>query len=144
MAARILVVDDEPDILQFEEMVLGRAGYSVDTAADGPRALRQLTDTDYDLFILDVMMPEMNGFDVCRTLRANSRNADVPVLFLTAKREPKALLLGFEAGATMYLSKPFTADKLLVAVSTLIDRKPGDALEPTASAARGARRPRCS
>jgi DNA-binding response OmpR family regulator len=124
MAGRILVVDDEPDILQLEEMILTGAGYTVDTAADGAQALQRVAETEYDLVILDVMMPGMDGFEVCRALKADPRGADVPVLFLTAKDEPKALLEGFEAGASMYISKPFSEGKLLAMVSTLIGSQP--------------------
>jgi len=125
--SRILVVDDEPDILDLEEMILTRAGYEVDTAADGSTALERIADTAYDLVILDVMMAGLDGFEVCRRIKADPRNAALPVLFLTAKDQPKALLEGFDAGAAMYVSKPFSEAKLLAFVSTLIGSQQGGA-----------------
>jgi two-component system cell cycle response regulator len=120
MSGRILVVDDELEILQLEEMILTRAGYEVDTAADGSNALERLAGADYDLVVLDVMMPGIDGFEVCRRIKADPRLAALPVLFLTARDQPKALLEGFKAGAAMYISKPFSEAKLLALVSTLV------------------------
>ena len=125
MAARILVVDDEPDILQLERMILVNAGYEVETVADGAAALARVAESDYDLIILDVMMPDLDGFEVCQRIKADPRSSDVPILFLTAKDEPKALLEGFKAGAAMYISKPFSEAKLLALVSTLIGKATG-------------------
>jgi DNA-binding response OmpR family regulator len=125
MAARILVVDDEPDILQLERMILVNAGYEVETVADGASALARVAESDYDLIILDVMMPDLDGFEVCQRIKADPRSSDVPILFLTAKDEPKALLEGFKAGAAMYISKPFSEAKLLALVSTLVGKATG-------------------
>jgi two-component system cell cycle response regulator len=101
-------------------MILTRAGYEVDTAADGSNALERLAGADYDLVVLDVMMPGIDGFEVCRRIKADPRLAALPVLFLTARDQPKALLEGFKAGAAMYISKPFSEAKLLALVSTLV------------------------
>jgi len=125
MAGRILVVDDEPDVLELEQAMLTRAGYEVDVAADGPTALRLVDGSRYDLIILDVMMPGLDGFDVCREIKADPRHAGIPVLFLTARDEPKSLLKGFDAGASMYISKPFSEAKLLAMVQTLIAEQQG-------------------
>lgn len=123
MVARILVVDDEPDVLELERMILARAGYEVDVAGDGPLALQKLGAADegsYALIVLDVMMPGLGGLDVCRRIKADPRHAATPILFLTARGEARALLKGFEAGASMYVSKPFSEEKLLAMVRTLI------------------------
>jgi putative two-component system response regulator len=125
MAARILVVDDEPDILRLERLFLVNAGYEVETVADGASALARVAESDYDLIILDVMMPDLDGFEVCQRIKADPRSCDVPILFLTAKDEPKALLEGFKAGAAMYISKPFSEAKLLALVSTLVGKATG-------------------
>jgi DNA-binding response OmpR family regulator len=118
--ARILVVDDEQDICDLEELMLTRAGYAVDIVLDGPAALERLGRESYDLVILDVMMPQMDGYEVCRRIKADPSIAELPVLFLTARDEPRALLKGFESGGAMYISKPFSEDKLLAMVAALL------------------------
>jgi DNA-binding response OmpR family regulator len=124
MAKRILVVDDDDNILGLERMILEQKGFDVTTAAGGQDALGCLATSTFDLVLLDVMMPDMDGFTLCRKIKEDDRHRDVPVIFLTAKGGGEALAEGFESGAVMYINKPFTANKLLTIVHTMLeDRK---------------------
>jgi DNA-binding response OmpR family regulator len=121
-SARVLVVDDDEDIRVLVAARLEAAGFRADTAADGPEALRAIRDDRPDLVILDVMMPGMTGFDVCREIREDPAVADLPVIMLTARDDGAAKLLGRARGADRYLSKPFDAPDLLSAVEELTAR----------------------
>jgi putative two-component system response regulator len=118
---RILVVDDDENILNLEKTILEQKGFSVTTAGGGAEALAALADKGFDLILLDVMMPEVDGFTVCRKIKEDPRLKDIPVIFLTAKGGGEALAEGFESGAVMYINKPFTANKLLTIVHTMLD-----------------------
>jgi two-component system sensor histidine kinase/response regulator len=121
MAKRILVVDDDENILSLERTILEQKGFDVTTAGGGAEALRLLGATTFDLVLLDVMMPEVDGFTVCRKIKEDTRLKDIPVIFLTAKGGGEALAEGFESGAIMYINKPFTANKLLTIVNTMLE-----------------------
>ena len=121
MAKRILVVDDDANILNLEKTILEQKGFHVTPAAGGAEALRLLGTAMFDLVLLDVMMPEVDGFTVCRKIKEDPRLKDVPVIFLTAKGGGDALAEGFESGAVMYINKPFTANKLLTIVNTMLE-----------------------
>ena len=125
MPKRILVVDDDENILNLEKTILEQKGFEVTTAAGGAQALNMLADTAFDLILLDVMMPEVDGFTVCRKIKEDARLKDIPVIFLTAKGGGEALAEGFESGAVMYINKPFTANKLLTIVNTMLDSGSG-------------------
>ncbi|WP_203902965.1 response regulator transcription factor [Virgisporangium aliadipatigenens] len=120
--ARVLVVDDDEDIRVLVAARLEAAGYRADMVADGPEALRAIRDDKPDLVILDVMMPGMSGFDVCREIREDPAVADLPVIMLTARDDGVAKLLGRARGADRYLAKPFDAPDLLSAVEELTAR----------------------
>ena len=109
MAKRILVVDDDENILNLEKTILEQKGFDVTGAGGGAEALKVLEDRVFDLVLLDVMMPEVDGFAVCRRIKEDPRLKDIPVIFLTAKGGGDALAEGFESGAVMYINKPFTA-----------------------------------
>jgi putative two-component system response regulator len=126
MAKRILVVDDDENILNLEKTILEQKGFDVTAAAGGAEALRLLADRAFDLVLLDVMMPEVDGFTVCRKIKEDPRLKDIPVIFLTARGGGEALAEGFESGAVMYINKPFTANKLLTIVNTMLE--PGASL----------------
>jgi len=96
-------------------------GFEVTGANGGAEALRLLADQAFDLVLLDVMMPEVDGFAVCRKIQENPRLKEMPVIFLTAKGGGEALAEGFESGAVMYINKPFTANKLLTIVNTMLE-----------------------
>ena len=121
MAKRILVVDDDENILSLERTILEQKGFDVTSAGGGAEALKLLADKTFDLVLLDVMMPEVDGFTVCRKIKEDPRLKDVPVIFLTAKGGGDALAEGFESGAVMYINKPFTANKLLTIVNTMLE-----------------------
>jgi CheY-like chemotaxis protein len=125
MAKRILVVDDDENILSLERTILEQKGFDVTAAAGGAEALRILADQVFDLVLLDVMMPEIDGFTVCRKIKEDPRLKDIPVIFLTAKGGGEALAEGFESGAVMYINKPFTANKLLTIVNTMLESQSG-------------------
>jgi DNA-binding response OmpR family regulator len=121
MAKRILVVDDDENILNLERTILEQKGFEVTSAEGGAEALRLLGEKTFDLVLLDVMMPEVDGFTVCRKIKEDERLKDLPVIFLTAKGGGEALAEGFESGAIMYINKPFTANKLLTIVNTMLE-----------------------
>ena len=121
MAKRILVVDDDENILTLERTILEQKGFDVTTVPGGAEALQVLQDQPFDLVLLDVMMPEIDGFTVCRRIKDDPKLKDIPVIFLTAKGGGDALAEGFESGAIMYINKPFTANKLLTIVNTMLE-----------------------
>jgi CheY-like chemotaxis protein len=121
MSKRILVVDDDENILNLERTILEQKGFDVTSAGGGAEALRVLGGATFDLVLLDVMMPEVDGFTVCRKIKDDPRLKDIPVIFLTAKGGGDALAEGFESGAVMYINKPFTANKLLTIVNTMLE-----------------------
>lgn len=117
---RILVIEDEERIRQFLQRGLGFEGFRVDVAEDGPTGLKLARDNPPDLILLDVMLPGMDGLEVCERLR--SVNDEVPVLMLTAKESIEDRVKGFDAGADDYLVKPFAFDELLARVRALLRR----------------------
>ena len=121
MGQRILVVDDDENILNLEKTILEGKGFDVTVASGGEAALKLLAEQTFDLILLDVMMPEVDGFAVCRKIKDDPRLRDIPVIFLTAKGGGEALAEGFESGAVMYINKPFTANKLLTIVNTMLE-----------------------
>ncbi|MBS4026658.1 MAG: response regulator transcription factor [Clostridia bacterium] len=119
MQAKILVVDDEPTILELISFNLQQVGYQVITAITGPEALEKVNKNNPDLIILDVMLPEVDGLDVCRQVRKHSVT---PILMLTAKNEEIDKILGLELGADDYLTKPFSTRELLARIKALLRR----------------------
>ncbi|MEH6835847.1 MULTISPECIES: response regulator transcription factor [Falsihalocynthiibacter] len=116
---KILLVDDDPRLRDLVGLSLERAGYQVSTAANGQQALTcALRDTP-DLIVLDVGLPEMDGFDVCRRIRAHS---DVPIVFLTARDEEIDRILGLELGADDYVVKPFSPRELVARIKAILKR----------------------
>jgi two-component system, OmpR family, response regulator MprA len=119
MTARILVIEDEERIRQFLQRGLAYEGYRVDTAVDGRTGLEIARDNPPDLVLLDIMLPGMDGLEVCRRLRAAG---DIPILMLTAKESIEDRVAGLDAGADDYLVKPFAFDELLARVRALLRR----------------------
>ena len=109
----ILIVDDEPTARTLLRLILVRAGYHVVEAVDGYEALAKLKETAVNLVLLDVMMPGINGIDVCRKIRDNEKTAVIPVLLLSAKTDVHSIRRGLAAGADEYLTKPISAETLL-------------------------------
>ena len=112
----ILIVDDEPTARTLLRLILVRAEYTVVEAADGYEALKKLEETAVDLVLLDVMMPGMDGIEVCEKMRAAEKTAVVPVLLLSAKTDVLSIRRGLSAGANQYLTKPFAPAMLLAHV----------------------------
>ena len=117
---RILIVDDDDDIRELLEFDVRSSGYFVDTASDGMEGLNKALNNSYDLILLDVMMPKMNGFDVCKNIR--NAKLSIPILMLTAKAEVDDRVEGLDAGADDYLTKPFAMKELLARVKALTRR----------------------
>jgi DNA-binding response OmpR family regulator len=120
VSARILVVDDDPGILDVVSYALREAGYEVETRADGPSALEAVQKREYDLVVLDVMLPGMSGTDVCRKLREEGQT--LPVVMLTAKDAELDRVLGLELGADDYVSKPFSSTELVSRIRAIFRR----------------------
>jgi sigma-B regulation protein RsbU (phosphoserine phosphatase) len=118
---KILIVDDIPKNIQILGAVLTESGYNVEFATNGEDAIQWALNEAFDLILLDVMMPEMNGFEVCSLLKSLEKTYEIPIIFLTAKNDTDSILKGFKVGAVDYISKPFNADELLVRVNTHIN-----------------------
>lgn len=116
---RVLVVDDEKLLVKGIKFNLENDGYQVDTAYDGAQALSMIKEQKYDIIILDLMLPEVNGLEVCRKIRENS---NVPVIMLTAKSEGVDKLIGFEYGADDYVTKPFDILELKARIRAILRR----------------------
>jgi len=119
-AKRLLIADDDDQIRELLEFDIGHSGYLVDTAKNGEEALKKALENNYDLILLDVMMPKMNGYDVCKNIRLTKTN--VPVLMLTAKGAIEDKTLGFNCGADDYLVKPFDVQEVLLRIRALLRR----------------------
>ena len=117
---KILVVDDEPSIVVSLEYLLGQAGYEVHTATDGQQALDAVNALRPQLVLLDVMMPVMNGFEVCRRIRDDPALAGTRILMLTAKGRDVEVGQGLSLGADAYITKPFATRELMAAVARLM------------------------
>jgi two-component system alkaline phosphatase synthesis response regulator PhoP len=126
MNKKVLVVDDEPGIVSAIAYALRREGYEVDTAGDGEEALGKVSTFQPDALVLDVMMPRMSGYDVCRKLENRS---DIGIILLTVKNDIVDKIIGLELGADDYMTKPFEIRELLARVKALLrrlDKKSGD------------------
>lgn len=119
---RALVVEDEPNIRELVSLHLGLEGLQVTTAADGEAALRIAAAEAFDVVVLDLMLPKIDGISVCRAIRREGANADVPILMLTARREESDKVVGLESGADDYLTKPFGVRELVARVRALLRR----------------------
>ena len=122
-AARILIVDDEPSITEFVSYAMRKEGYAADVAANGEDALKMLDEHPYDLFILDIMLPGMDGYELCRRIRSKT---SAPVLFLSARDTELDKVVGLEIGGDDYLAKPFGVRELLARVRALLRRGAGN------------------
>jgi pilus assembly protein CpaE len=119
---RILVVDDDPTIRKLVELVLTQAGYQVTLAATGEQGFSLASQQSFDMAVLDVMLPGMDGYTLCRRLRAHPRTSLIPILMLTAQAETRDKLAGFNAGADDYVTKPFEPAEFVVRVKVLLAR----------------------
>ncbi len=112
MSRSVLVVDDEPTARTMLRLILVRAGFEVREAKDGYEALKEVERIMPDLMLLDIMMPGMDGFDVCKALRNDEKTAGLPVIMLSARVDPESINTGMSLGASKYLTKPVTPDEL--------------------------------
>ena len=124
-SAHILLVDDEPDILEFMRYNLEKEGFGVETAADGEEGYYLIKEKKPDLIILDLMLPKMNGYELCRKVRNDG--VTTPILMLTARGEEMDRVHGLDLGADDYLRKPFELEEIVARVRALL-RRPGGAL----------------
>lgn len=125
MTKRILIVDDDEMVLMALDELLRPEGYEVCTVSSGTEALKHLDKEDYDLLMLDIIMPEMDGFQLCKRIREKENYREKPVVFLTAKSRDEDREQGIGAGANLFLSKPISPDKLLGIIADTIGSKPG-------------------
>ena len=117
----ILIVDDNIKNLQVTAKTLKDEGYLISLAQDGKSALEQLQTQKPQLILLDIMMPEMDGYEVCKKIKEQEKLAEIPVIFLTAKNQTEDLVKGFELGGVDYITKPFNRDELLVRINNHLE-----------------------
>lgn len=124
--AKILIVDDEPQATTLLEMLLSSRGYKTFAVNESSEAIQVARETDPDLIILDLMMPEPDGFKVCRMLRADSRFMLTPILIITALDDTDSRIVAFGAGADDYLIKPYNVDELVTIIKALLHEGVGN------------------
>lgn len=120
-ATNLLVVDDDPDLLLLLRKMLARIGASARTAETGEAGLEMLKSDDFDLLVLDLMLPDMDGYEVLQQVRANSRYDDMPVLILSARADEQAISKAMSLGADSYLTKPYLPNTLTSRVLMLLN-----------------------
>ncbi|MEO8399785.1 MAG: response regulator transcription factor [Ignavibacteriaceae bacterium] len=130
MKTKILLVDDEKDIVEFLEYNLKQEGFDVITAFDGEEALSKISENP-DLIILDIMMPKLDGYEVCRRIREKKNFATTPIVFLTAKSAEKDEILGLELGASDFIQKPISPKKLIARVKSNLRKKNSELINKT-------------
>lgn len=119
---KILVVDDEPHILRSVEYILSREGYTVLTATNGEEGIQVAKAEKPDLILLDIMIPKIDGYQVCRMLKSDPHMGEVYIIMLTAKGQDVDRVIGFESGADDYIGKPFSPKKLLAMAREVLER----------------------
>jgi two-component system phosphate regulon response regulator PhoB len=121
--AKILVVDDEPEALELLEFNLDQAGFQVLSAADGAEAVKKARATTPSLIVLDLMLPEVDGFEVCKMLRRDPATAAIPIVMVTARAAEVDRILGLELGADDYVTKPFSPRELVLRIRKILQRR---------------------
>jgi DNA-binding response OmpR family regulator len=129
---RILVVDDEPDILELVSFNLSKHGYEVQCVTSGEAALEAVRTDPPDAMVLDLMLPGVDGLDVCRQIKSDAVTRSIPILMLTAKGEEREMVAGLEQGADDYVAKPFSPRVLVARVKAILRRKPAEPADATA------------
>jgi DNA-binding response OmpR family regulator len=119
---RVLVVEDDRDIAELVERYLQKAGFSTELLASGRDALKAMADRPPDLLILDLMLPHVDGLEICRAARSDTRTAAIPIIMLTARAEESERIVGLEIGADDYIAKPFSPNELVARVRALLRR----------------------
>jgi len=129
MPTRILIVEDDPDIAQLVARYLDKAGFTTERVTSGREALQTITERPPDLVVLDLMLPHMDGLEVCRLLRAHDATSGIPVIMLTAKAEEVDRIVGLEFGADDYVTKPFSPREMLLRIKAILRRGQSDGVE---------------
>src|SRR5947207_11189658 len=122
IAARILIVEDDPDIAELVGRYLDKAGFTTERVASGREALSRLGSRPPDLLVLDLMLPHVDGLEICRLVRASEKTAAIPIIILTARAEESERIVGLELRADDYLAKPFSPNELVARVRALLRR----------------------
>lgn len=120
MQKRILIVEDEESLLKLESILLTTKGYIVQGVANGIAALEAIAEAPPDLVLLDVMLPGLDGFEVCQQIKSNPRTSHIPVILLTAKKSPEDVARGKEVGADQYITKPFKSSMVVASIEGLL------------------------
>jgi len=118
--ARVLVVDDEPDLVHILEFGLKAAGYQVDVAADGQEGLKKARETKPDILLLDLMLPKLDGYKVCRLLKFDERYRQIPIIILSARTQEGDQALAKEMGANLFVTKPYEFGEILAHIEALL------------------------
>jgi len=121
--AKILIVDDEPNLVKLLKSILEEKGYGVIVACDGQDGLDKTYQENPDLIILDLMLPKIDGYDVCKMLRSDNKYIDIPIIMLTGRTEAQDIRKGMDLGAVSYVQKPFNPDVLLGIIQGLVGQK---------------------
>ncbi|HEX5773336.1 response regulator transcription factor [Geomobilimonas luticola] len=119
---KILVVEDEESLLKLESILLSSKGYNVTGVMDGRSALEEIAANPPDLVILDIMLPELDGFEVCRHIKEDPATKGIPVVMLTAKKNSQDYARGMEMGADAYITKPFKSAKVIETIEGLLNK----------------------
>ncbi len=122
MNNKILIVDDEPDIVELVSYNLKKDGFRVTTASDGEEALKKIRKDKFDLVVLDLMLPGLQGVELCRIIRNDPKTANTPIIMLTAKGEEVDRVIGLESGADDYMTKPFGSRELIARIKAVLRR----------------------
>ena len=130
MKQRILVVDDEPDLLELIRVTLENSGFDVETATQGAEVFAALNQCPPDLMILDLMLPDVSGIEICRKVRSTQEWADLPIIMVTARSQEFERVIGFEMGADDYVVKPFSPRELVLRVRAVLRRMEAPAEAP--------------
>jgi phosphate regulon transcriptional regulator PhoB len=134
---KILVIEDENDIVELLTYNLNKEGFNVDFSFDGETALNKINSNEYDLIILDLMLPGIQGLDLCKIIRNNPRTKNLPIIMLTAKSEDVDKIIGLEIGADDYITKPFNVRELIARIKAILRRVSYVKLQETISTSIG-------
>ncbi len=122
MQKKILIVEDEESLLKLESILLTTKGYLVQGATTGLAALEAIASETPDLILLDIMLPELDGFEVCKQVKKNPQTRHIPIIFLSAKKTPEDLARSKEVGGDQYITKPFKSARVMEAIEKLLER----------------------
>lgn len=125
---RVLIIDDSPKNIQVAVSILENAGFECEFALNGSRGLTWLESDSFDAILLDIMMPEVDGFEVCQIIKSSPSFQDIPIIFLTAKVDRESIIKGFEVGGSDYITKPFDSKELLIRIKNQVELKKSRAL----------------